>query len=128
MDPLRPFTDLIRSLSRQGSKKTTRQDPNRTLQRGRSSGTNAVVNAGASESIQAQICSRITERGATNPVQRRAIFVETVLAQQLGSVLIGDPGFEEVVRKITDQIGSNPIMSQRLDHLLQTLPSSAAKT
>jgi hypothetical protein len=115
MDPLRPFTTLIRSLwvagkPRAGAARETTLPP---------------VAAAAVLSIESRLRLRL---GTVSPWQAnraREIFVETVLSNALSAELEADPDFQPWVREVSAHLASVEEVSSRLDELLQSLQRDA---
>jgi len=119
VDPLRPFTDLIRSLSRTAAPR-----------RAEASGTQAqatpacadqaesAATPGAPSSLHERLRAQSAQLAAASPRRMRELFVETVLALELGEGLARDPAFAEVVGRVAEQLGDDPRIATRLEQVL----------
>jgi hypothetical protein len=118
MDPLRPFLSVVRSLWVGNSKA-----PNRT-QAGTAAQSNNVGPIAASQPIERRLQAQLnalTAAGAWNAQRAREVFVSQVLLTELGEALVADPAFDELVLKVSAQLGDDPRISTRLDELLRAL-------
>ena len=117
MDPLRPFTTLIRSLWVAGKPRThAARAP-----------TVAPLAAAAVPSLESRLRLRLGALSPWQPHRAREIFVETVLANALGGELEADPEFQPWVREVSAHLASIQEVSSRLDELLQHLQREASK-
>src|SRR5687768_15550359 len=117
MDPLRPFTALIRSLW-VASKPRTERARTATL---------PTLAAAAAPSIESRLRLRLGALSPWHPHRAREIFVATVLSNALGAELEADPDFQPWVHEISAHLASVQEVSSRLDAVLQSLqrdPSS----
>ena len=120
MDPLRPFTTLIRSLWVADKPRTgTARAPTATP-----------LAAAAVPPIESRLRLRLRALSPWHPNRAREIFVETVLANalgtELGAQLEADPEFQPWVREVSAHLGSIQEVSSRLDELLQHLQRDAS--
>lgn len=121
MDPLRPLASLIRSL-RTAAK-------SRTAQSTRTAGAREAVTHGAAnaapsappQAIASRLHARLVTIGEWNPARARELFVECILLNELGEDLSRDPGFAELVQKVSTELGGEPAVSARLDQILRDL-------
>jgi hypothetical protein len=119
MDPLRPFTSLIRSLRSTRSERAA----------GNSSATasatpsklDAVAEASRSRPVHARLQARLATLTEWNPAQARELFVECILLEELGAELERDPAFADLVRKVGGQLASEARIGSRLDQVLRAL-------
>jgi hypothetical protein len=122
MDPLRPFTGLIRTLWKSTANSTTQKDAlgsaSTTSAEEAQSEAAAAVQA---NSLQTQIRARLKRIGLNDPRLAREVFVETVLATELGENLSRDPGFTDMVKLVAEHIGADARLGDRLHTLLRSL-------
>jgi hypothetical protein len=114
MDPLRPFTHLIRSL-------WTGKRPAAGTAGAASRGTdaqhpNAVV---TSTPVANRLQTRLAALQQWNGERARELFVEHILLMEFGEDLSLDPAFADLVQRVCLQLGSEPAIGARLDELLQ---------
>jgi hypothetical protein len=117
VDPLRPFAELVRSLYRARSGATARTSPGAQPQGNQSES----VAIDAIDALHTRLRARLSEAGLTDADRARKVFVEVVLAWELGDQIPGDPAFAEVVKAVTNRIADRPRLSGRLHTLLTTL-------
>jgi hypothetical protein len=117
MDSLKPFADLVRTLSRTRGGPSTRVDqsgPTRPV-------TSEQVNSSGQVAMSADLNSRLRVRlkatGLADPSRAREVFVEVVLVWELGETLPNDQAFSDIVKSVSDRIDANAQLSGRL-HLL----------
>lgn len=119
MDPLRPFLSLVRSLWVGNSKA-----PNRASAATAVSSNPVAGPIAASQPIERRLQAQLnalTAAGAWNPQRAREVFVSQVLLTELGEALVTDPAFDDLVLKVSAQLGGDPRISTRLDELLRAL-------
>jgi hypothetical protein len=124
MDPLRPFADFVRSLSR----RTTPARAAETAQ-GRAVSPEqlgADASALATEGLDAKLRAQLGRTGVADRVRAREAFVEVVLAFELGDQLCENPGFAELVKGVSSRIDAHPQLSERLHELLVDLARTGA--
>lgn len=114
MDPLRPFTALIRSLWVSSKPRTPR------------GAVLGAVPATAAPAIESRLRLRLQTLTPWHPHRAREIFVETVLSNALGAELESDPDFQPWVREVSAHLASVQDVSSRLDELLQDLRRDAS--
>ncbi len=122
-DPLRPFTQAIRSLWRSRTRAASDVAS--------SSGSSAATTAGAAEArlpsgragetLQSRLKSRLTAIDRRDAKQMREAFVETVLIWELGDQLALDSGLADVVARVSEQLTADPAVVERLQELLLEL-------
>lgn len=123
MDPLRAFADLLGSMwrARRAEAAPTRmQPPARPDPAERAANT-----VRTPEALRACLRGRIASVGTADPRRARDAFVEAVLGWELGEELARDPGFGDMVRRLSDHIGEEPRLNARLQELLQDLAREA---
>lgn len=82
----------------------------------------------AAPSIASRLHSRLSAQGEWNPIRARELFVECILLNELGEDLARDPGFAELVQKVSLHMGNEPAVSSRLDQVLRDLTSRGQVT
>jgi hypothetical protein len=124
LDPLKPFTNLIRSLGI-GKRPAVREPGSATARR--VEGTNADAQPVASSGpVSARLQSRLAALQQWDGDTARQVFVEHILLVELGEGLARDPAFGDLVQRVSAQLGSEPTVRARLDQLLREL--AAGKT
>jgi hypothetical protein len=122
MDPLRPFANLIRSLWKAQAPPPTRAESTASLRPPTADDSPGTPAAEVAEgTLRSRIRTRLTQFGTADPQRTREIFVETVLAWELGEELPHDAGFVDVVRRVAEHIGAQPNLSVRLHTVLTEL-------
>jgi hypothetical protein len=122
MDPLRPFAGLIRTLWKSNTPATTRSDaPVAPYSTGTEQAQNQATEALEEATLRAQLRTRLSRIGLGDPRRAREMFVETVLAVELGENLQRDPAFTDMVRRVADHIGADVQLGSRLQSLLRAL-------
>ena len=122
MDPLRPFAGLIRTLWKSGTAATTQRDaPSAASATNPEQTQNAAAEALEEATLRGQIRARLVRIGLSDPRRAREVFVETVLAAELGEHLLRDPAFTDMVKRVADQIGADARLGGQLQSLLQAL-------
>ena len=122
MDPLRPFAGLIRTLWKSNTTATTQMDTAATASTsGTEQAQNQPTEALEGATLRAQIRARLVRIGLTDPRRAREVFVETILAAELGEHLLRDPAFTDMVKRVSDHIGADARLGSRLQVLLQAL-------
>jgi len=119
MDPLRPFTDLVRSLwsARGGSTARTESSGKAQALTERPSPTAAET----PDDLRTRLRTRLAQIGLTDVARAREAFVEVVLTWELGDRVPGDPAFAGVIKAVSERIAERPQLSDRLHALLTTL-------
>jgi hypothetical protein len=115
MDPLRPFTALIRSLWVASRPRTAR-----------ARAASLPTLPTAAPSIESRLRLRLGALSPWQPNRAREIFVATVLSNALGAELEADPDFQPWVREVSAHLASVQDVSSRLDEVLQNLQRDAA--
>lgn len=113
MDPLRPFTNLIRSLSSTTKVESSRPAPSPG---GVAPGATPLVHDAMNP-----LRSRLAALKQWDPGRARELFVEHVLLSELGESLQQDGKFPELVQRVSTHLGSEPALNARLDELLKQL-------
>lgn len=120
MDPLRPFSHLIRALRKSSARplerpggttaprETSAEQPTETPAQGDA----ALV------ALQSEVRARLGPAGLADPHRAREVFVEAVMARELGLGPMQGPQLSEISRRVAAQIGSHPRLSERLHAIL----------
>jgi hypothetical protein len=127
VDPLKPFTNTIRSLWPQTTRRT--ETGERAGEAGPSEGQGKaapVAPAQPPETLHGRLRSRMSTLTKWDPSRARQMFVECVLVTELGDHLIGDPAFGSLVQRVSEQLESNEKLSTRLDALLKRVAEGEA--
>jgi hypothetical protein len=119
-DPLRPFTQAIHALWRARARRSGSTTD--------STGGGVAMRAGArsraesaGETLHSRLRSRISALDGRDPKKMREVFVKTVLIWELGEKLAPDPGFAEVVARVSEQLAADSNVGDRLHQLLREL-------
>jgi|KBSMisStandDraft_5_1062788.scaffolds.fasta_scaffold1295950_1 hypothetical protein len=122
MDPLRPFTGLIRTLWKSTAPSTTQKD---ALASASTAGAEEARSEAAlaleGTTLRTQIRARLRRIGLNDPRLAREVFVETVLTAELGESLSRDPGFTDMVKRLAEHMGADERVGDRLHSLLCSL-------
>lgn len=128
MDPLRPFSDLIRALSKSSATRVERthgqaETHPATLEQF----TDAVPAAESGYlSLRLEMRARIRHIGLDDPQRVREVFVETVIARELGLSASHAADLTELAQQVAARIASHPGLSDRLHALLTALAEEPA--
>lgn len=122
MDPLKPFTTLIRSLSASRSAKS----PQTAQARSHHTDTDPQTSAAAAgimpaSAVHSRLQARLSALTEWDSKRARETFVECILLNELGAQLAEDPAFFELVRRVSINLDSEPQISSRLDQVLREL-------
>ena len=117
MDPIKPFTTLIRSLQR-----SEKSGDAQSAGRGASTAHVSVV-AGVA-AIQNRLQTRLATLDPWDAKRARELFVESTLLHEFGAELLDDPAFFELVQRVSLHLGGEAAISERLDQLLRELNAS----
>ena len=120
VDPLGPFVTLIRSLSRRKAENADGATGSTAVD-GHTGARGAQKAARPPTDLRARLRSRLGEVGLVDPDRARRTFVETVLLWQLGDELARDPGFNDLVLKVADELQANRELRSRLSELIAAL-------
>jgi len=113
MDPIKPFTTLIRSLRRAGN--------SADVQRTTPSGSSVAAAAGLSAvpAVQARLQAKLATLTTWDAKRARDFFVESTLLHEFGAELADDPAFFELVQRVSLHLAGESAVSERLDLLLR---------
>lgn len=117
---------LINALRSQLATRTESQRGTPVNRTGNQSAAPAAITA---EQLQIRIgreLKRLDLRSATGRRQARQVFLESVLAWDLGEQLLTDARFGFVIKDVEESIEAAPQVSQALDELLLHLQDSAS--
>lgn len=128
MDPLRPFSDLIRALWKSSATRVERTQGGAETRQATPERTDADIQAGDSAylSLASQVRARIRQVGVRDPRRVREVFVETVIARELGLGATPAADVAELAQRVAAEIGANPTLSDRLHALLTALAEDPA--
>lgn len=124
MDPLRPFLSLVRSLWTSTSAAKNVRERQATTPPHASSGHAAEIATSRSVEQRLQTHLAVLVR-PWNAQRAREVFVGQVLLHELGEHLATDPAFVDLIHRVSNQLGSDPRLSARLDELLRQLAAGA---
>jgi hypothetical protein len=126
MDPLKPFTDLVRTLwsTRGGSTgRTESSGKAQALTEGQSAEASATP-----DDLRTRLRSRLAQSGLADVARAREAFVEVVLTWELGDRVSSDPAFSGVIKAVSDRIAQRPQLSDQLHILLTALARDSRST
>lgn len=128
MDPLRPFSDLIRALWKSSAARVERTQGGAETRQATPERTDAGSQASDSAylSLASQVRARIRQIGVRDPRRVREVFVETVIARELGLGASHAADVAELAQRVAAEIGANPSVSDRLHALLTALAEDPA--
>lgn len=89
-----------------------------------SKGAGAKGKAGATAAPEAIGVQALAAVEGVDERQLRRAFIQTLLADQLGSTLVNDARFQQVVSRVTNAIDDDPEASQLLSRLLAEIRPS----
>jgi hypothetical protein len=118
MDPLRPFTNLLRSLWTGSTRSAPRSDRARPAPNSDVQHAQAIA---AASPVTARLQSRLAALREWNRARARELFVEHVLLIEFGGELARDPTFADLVRRVSTHLDAVPTLAARLDEMLQAL-------
>lgn len=124
LDPLRSLAELVRTLTR--SRANSRGNASET-QRQHAAADQAPVKdlpqtaVNAVEALRERLRRKLRVVGTNDPRRAREVFVETVLASELGDAVTLDPQMNEIVGKIARQLGEDAATNRDLALLFDEL-------
>jgi len=122
-DPLRPFTQAIRSLW--GARARASQGNGSVSTAGAAAASGSAQRAASSrspgETLRTRLKTRISQIDGSDQRKMREAFVETVLLWELGEHLAPDPQFHELVARVFEQIETDPEVGDRLHQVLMRI-------
>ena len=122
LDPLRSLAQLVRTLTRprgeHGATPETRPQGN-TSERASSAEPNTAVNA--NEALRARLRQRLRAVGTLDKRRAREVFVETVLASELGDAVTLDPAMGEIIARVAEQLSADAATERDLGLLFDDL-------
>lgn len=123
MDPLRPFSHLIRALWKSGARPLERAAGTaapRHMAPEQPADTPAESEV-ALVALKSEVRARLGPVGLADPHRAREVFVEAVMARELGLGPMHGAQLAEISRRVAAQIGSHPRLSERLHAILTAL-------
>lgn len=129
MDPLKPFTSLIRSVWGQPSRRVE-STPHSAETTSATEHKEFVQVAGTQpvQSLHSRLRMRLARLSQWEPVNARQLFIECVLTGELGKDLENDPAFSAMVQRVSQLLGTDAKLSMRLDELLKRLAAGELVT
>jgi hypothetical protein len=128
VDPLKPLGTLVRSLWSQSVKRSD-ASPRST---GTAGTTGTILTAAQSVQASQPLHGRLRERMIAlvdwDREKARQAFVEVILLDELGADVGRDPGFAQMARKLSIQLGTDAELSARLDTLLKRVKNGESLT
>jgi hypothetical protein len=121
MDPLKPFTDLARTLSRTRGSPTARAHHSGQTKSVTFTAVDATRRVGSPDDLHARLRKRLKATGLADPSRAREAFVEVILAWELGDRLPHDQSLTDIVKTVSDRIDAHAHLSGRLHSLLAGL-------
>lgn len=116
LDPLRSLAELVRTLTRPRTER--RNDTPRTAAR---TAAEDAAPIGEAQALREKLRQRIRQVGTSDRRRTREVFVETVLATELGERITLDPAMAEIVTKVAQQLGDDSSTDRDLRLLFDDL-------
>ncbi len=116
LDPLRSLAELVRTLTRP---RTQSRGDTRTGTKSTPSEDAAPI--GEAQALREKLRQRIRLVGTADRRRTREVFVETVLATELGERITLDPAMAEIVSKVAQQLGEDSSTDRDLRLLFEDL-------
>jgi hypothetical protein len=128
MDPLRPFSDLIRALWRSSGTRVGRTHAQGEARPATPEHVSQDVSGAESADLplRSEIRTRIRQIGLGDPQRVREAFVEIVITRELGLSATHAADFAELAQQVAARIGSHKEVSERLHVLLTELAKEPA--
>jgi hypothetical protein len=127
MDPLSPFTSLIRSLWRSRTERSNVPAPAAGMHGGPGVAPPEAQRPRSEEDLREQLRMRLVPLANATPERRCQAFVETVLLSELSESAGTDPRFAEIVGRVVQELTADSRVSARLDELLAELPAASSR-
>jgi hypothetical protein len=127
MDPLSPFTSLIRSLWRSRTERVSVPAPAGGTHGGPGVAPPEAQRPRSEEDLREQLRMRLVPLANATPERRCQAFVETVLLSELSESAGTDPRFAEIVGRVVQELTADSRVSARLDELLAELPAASSR-
>ena len=121
VDPLNPFTSLVRTLATKRSDKAQRAEKSNPTQPKKLHDDKKAEPPDRTAVLKARLRSKLGAIDVENSATARTAFVETVLLWQFGDEIGSDPGFPEMVATVADQIGGDESLDSELGSLMRSL-------
>lgn len=118
MDPLKPFADLVRTLSRTRGGPTGRVDQGGQIKPVTSEAVQARRQVGALDDLHARLRMRLRATGLADPSRAREAFVEVILVWELGERVTNDQALTDIAKSVSDRIDAHAQLRGRLHALL----------
>jgi hypothetical protein len=120
MDPLKPFSSSIRALWESGAKRVDRTErATSTNSAGTPQMAEPVSPAPPPQPLHARLRTRLASLPTWDALRARELFVESVILSELGETLAADPAFTSLIQRVSNQLGTDTVLSARLDQLLK---------
>lgn len=123
MDPIKPFTTLIRSLRRAGETIATRG-----ASESAATNNSATTGVTATAPVQERLNARLATLTPWDAKRARELFVESTLLREFGTELASDPGFFDLIQRVSTHLSNEVGLSETLDRLLRELAFGPAKS
>jgi hypothetical protein len=121
-DPLRSLSELIRTLMRPRTERrgaATRTESSKSA-REEGAAYQAPAVAGG-DALREKLRERLKLVQVSDQARAREVFVETVLASELGDRVTLDPAMGEIVSRVARQLGEDASTAQDLQALIEDL-------
>jgi hypothetical protein len=124
-DPLRPFTQAIRSLwpARTGATANAGSAPSSSAEARNTADAPRAGSSQVADTLKSRLRARIGGLDGSDLNKMRDRFVETVLLWEFGEEIAPDPQFAEVVARVSEQLAAHPTVGKRLHELLLQIAS-----
>jgi hypothetical protein len=119
VDSIRPFTTLIRALSRK--KADAASSTPETPTAGSDTRLHDPAGPRHHSNLESVLRSKLAAIGTLDSERARLTFVETILLFQLGEQLARDPAFSDVVTTVADQLQADEQVRGQLTKLIASL-------
>jgi hypothetical protein len=126
MDPLKPFTSIIRSFWEQYARRADGNPRSAESSATTQQKLAPVKSAPAIQTLHSRLRSRLATLAQWDPSRARQLFVECALTAELGDELARDPAFANIVQRVSQQLESDWKLSSRLDSLLKRVAAGEA--
>jgi hypothetical protein len=116
LDPLRSLAELVRTLTRP---RTEARGDSRTA--AKPSSPDHAPPLDEAQALREKLRQRIRLVGTADRRRTREVFVETVLAAELGERVTLDPAMTEIISKVAQQLGDDASTDRNLRLLFDDL-------
>jgi len=127
LDPLRSLAELVRTLtrSRSGAARTDAGTAsNKTADSAAREQAGELIPE--AQALREKLRQRIRLVGTSDRRRAREVFVETVLAAELGERITLDPAMADIVTRVAQQLGADASTDRDLGMLFDELASESA--